>query len=110
LRLLGPRADAGRDASRLLASASIALQRSIGIVTEPVLVERGPEKMIAAAAGASAVVVGLSERWRRDGIGKTRLEIARRAACPVLLVRRGLRPGGLAPPEALTRFTWSGGA
>jgi len=25
----------------------------------------------------------------------------------VLLVRRGLRPGGLAPPAALTRFTWS---
>jgi hypothetical protein len=25
----------------------------------------------------------------------------------VLFVRRGLRPGGLAPPEALTRFTWS---
>jgi DNA-binding SARP family transcriptional activator len=110
LRLLGPRGDAGRDASRLLASASIALQRSIGIVTEPVLVEQGPDALIAAAAGASAVVVGLSERWRRDGIGKTRLEIARRAACPVLLVRRGLRPGGLAPPEALTRFTWSGGA
>jgi hypothetical protein len=25
----------------------------------------------------------------------------------VLLVRHGLRPGGMAPPEALTRFTWS---
>jgi hypothetical protein len=22
-------------------------------------------------------------------------------------VRRGLRPGGIAPPAALTRFTWS---
>jgi hypothetical protein len=26
----------------------------------------------------------------------------------VLFVRGGLRPGGLAPPHALTRFTWSG--
>jgi hypothetical protein len=26
---------------------------------------------------------------------------------PTLLVRKGLRPGGLAPPENLTRFTWS---
>jgi hypothetical protein len=26
----------------------------------------------------------------------------------VILVRRGLRPGGLAPPQARTRFTWSG--
>ncbi|MDP2764270.1 MAG: hypothetical protein Q8O54_05475 [Brevundimonas sp.] len=25
----------------------------------------------------------------------------------VLLVRRGVRPSGLAPPESLTRFTWS---
>jgi hypothetical protein len=25
-------------------------------------------------------------------------------------VRRGLRPGGLAPPESHTRFTWSVGA
>ena len=110
LRLLGVRGDARRDASRLLASASIALQRSIGIATEPILVDRGPDAVIAATAGAAAVVLGLSERWRRDGIGSTRLEIARRAACPVLLVRGGPRPGGLAPPHALTRFTWSGGA
>jgi hypothetical protein len=26
---------------------------------------------------------------------------------PVVLVRRGVRPGGLAPDETLTRFTWS---
>jgi hypothetical protein len=25
----------------------------------------------------------------------------------VLLVRKGLRPGGLAPPASLTRFTWT---
>jgi hypothetical protein len=26
---------------------------------------------------------------------------------PVLLVHGGLRPGGLAPPETRTRFSWS---
>ncbi len=31
----------------------------------------------------------------------------RAAATPTLLVRKGLRPGGLAPAENLTRFTWS---
>ena len=110
LRLLGVRGVRGRDASRLLASASLALQRSTGRAAEPVLVDAGPEGVVAAAAGAAVVVVGLSERWTRDGIGRTRLEIVRRAPCPVLLVRGGLRPGGLAPPHALTRFTWSGGA
>jgi nucleotide-binding universal stress UspA family protein len=108
LRLLGVRGSAGRDASRLLASASLALQRGTGIASEPVLVGAGPDAIIATSAGASAIVIGLSERWKRDGIGKVRLEIARRATCPVLFVRRGLRPGGLAPPHALTRFTWSG--
>ena len=110
LRLLGVRGAAGRDASRLLASASLALQRGMGIAAEPVLVGAGADAVIAASTGASAIVVGLSERWTRDGIGKARLAIADRAPCPVLFVRGGLRPGGLAPPHALTRFTWSGGA
>ncbi len=110
LHLLGVRGDGGRDASRLLASASLALQRGMGIATEPVLVDAGPDAVIAASAGASALVIGLSERWTREGIGRARLEVARRATCPVLLVRGGLRPGGLAPPHAFTRFTWSGGA
>jgi DNA-binding SARP family transcriptional activator len=103
LRLLGLRA-----ASRLLASASLALQRGTGTAAEPVLVDAGADAVVAVAAGASAIVIGLSERWRRDGIGKARLAIAERAPCPVLFVRGGLRPGGLAPPHALTRFTWSG--
>lgn len=109
LRLLGVRGKPGGDASRLLASASLALQRSAGVAAEPLLVTAGPEPVIEASAGAAAVVVGLSERWAREGIGTARLEIARRARSPVLLVRGGLRPGGLAPSRALTRFTWSGG-
>jgi DNA-binding SARP family transcriptional activator len=103
------RADSGaRDASRLLASASLSLQRGMGIVAESVLVPAGIDGILAAAAEARALVVGLSERWEREGLGATRMAIARRARPPVLLVRRGLRPGGAAPPAALTRFTWSG--
>jgi hypothetical protein len=51
-------------------------------------------------------VVGLSDRWRKDGFGPSRAALASSGA-PTLLVRKGLRPGGLAPTENLTRFTWS---
>ena len=53
------------------------------------------------------VVLGLSARWREEGLGETRREVARRARPPVLLVRKGPRPSGVAPSETLTRFTWS---
>lgn len=109
LRLAGVRDRRGKDASRVLASASLALQRASGVAPEPVLVERGEAALLAAATGASAIVAGLSERWARDGIGAVRLALARHAPCPVMLVRSGLRPGGLAPAHALTSFTWSGG-
>jgi hypothetical protein len=33
--------------------------------------------------------------------------IAREADCPSLLVRKGLKPGGIALNQTLTRFTWS---
>ncbi len=107
LRLLGVRERRGKDASRILASASLALQRSAGVAPEPMLVDPGEDALLAAAAGASAIVAGLSERWTREGIGAVRLALARRAPCPVLLVRSGLRPGGLAPAHAMTSFTWS---
>jgi hypothetical protein len=63
--------------------------------------------MLEASRDAGLVVVGLSTRWHREGLGAVRLRLAREATAPVLLVRRGLRPGGLAPPAALTHFTWS---
>jgi hypothetical protein len=53
------------------------------------------------------VVAGLSDRWRRAGLGAVRYALATQAMAPTLLVRRGLRPGGLAPRASLTRFTWS---
>jgi DNA-binding SARP family transcriptional activator len=109
LALLGTLADperGRRDASRLLASASLIVQRVTGVVAEPRLAEPGVDGVAAAASGAGLLVVGLSPRWRREGIGAERIELARRAA-PALIVRKGLRPGGLAPPESLTRFTWT---
>jgi DNA-binding SARP family transcriptional activator len=107
LRLAGPAEGAERDASRALASASLAVQRVLGIAAEPVLLPPAAPGVLAAAEEAAVVVVGLPERWRRDGLGRVRGALASAARPPALLVRRGLRPGGLAPHESLTRFTWT---
>jgi DNA-binding SARP family transcriptional activator len=106
LRLAGPAVEGGRDASRLLASASLAVQRAFGVAAEPLLVEPGPEALVAAAGDAAVAVIGLSDRWRKEGLGPVRGALAGTGG-PTLLVRKGLRPGGLAPVENLTRFTWS---
>ena len=110
LRLVGREADLAsgeRDASRLLASASLLIQRAVRVPTEPLLVAPGSEGILRAAEEAGLLVFGLSDRWRQEGLGKTRLAIAREAACPTLLVRKGLKPGGIAPSQTMTRFTWS---
>jgi hypothetical protein len=108
LRLVGATTGAdGRDASRLLASASIAVQRALGVPAEPVLVEPAPRSLVAAVDGAGVVVVGLTDRWRRDGLGRARTALATQTASPAVLVRRGVRPGGLAPRGTETRFTWT---
>jgi nucleotide-binding universal stress UspA family protein len=98
LRLLG-----APGASRLLADASLVLQQMVAILPETVLVE----DVVAATRGAGLLVIGLSERYREEGLGAVRSEIARRAEAPVLFVRRGTRPGALAPSSEMTRFTWS---
>lgn len=110
LRLVGPRADPAsglRDASRLLADASLATQRVVGVAAAPVLADPTEEGLYAAVAGASLVVAGLPTRWRAEGLGSIRRALVRHGAPPVLLVRRGTRPGVLAPRESLTRFSWS---
>jgi DNA-binding SARP family transcriptional activator len=107
LRLAGPAEGAERDASRVLASASLAVQRVLGVAAEPVLLNPAAAEVVAAAEDAALVVVGLPDRWRRDGLGAVRGALATDARPPALLVRRGLRPGGLAPRESLTRFTWT---
>jgi DNA-binding SARP family transcriptional activator len=106
LHLAGPAVEGGRDASRLLASASLAVQRALGVAAEPLLVEPGANALVAAAEHTAVAIVGLPDRWRKDGLGQTRGALVR-SGHPTLLVRKGLRPGGLAPAENLTRFTWS---
>jgi DNA-binding SARP family transcriptional activator len=108
LLLAGPSESVdGRDASRLLANASLAVQRTLGVAAEPLLLKPGAAALLAASEEAGLVVVGLTDRWRTQGLGDVRETLAAEARPPVILVRRGLRPGGLAPRESRTRFTWS---
>jgi DNA-binding SARP family transcriptional activator len=110
LRLVGLRADPGRgerDASRLLANASLAVQRLVGLSGDPLLVDARAEALEEAIAPATVVVVGISSRWRREGVGPVRSVLIRRARPPVVLVHHGPRPGGLAPRDVRTRFSWT---
>ena len=105
LALAGPSASGGGEASRALAAASLAVQRSVGIDATPLLVTA--DQLVAAAHGVWAVVCGLPPGWRRGGLGAARGALVRAAPAPVLVVHSGPRPGGLAPADSLTRFTWS---
>jgi Kef-type K+ transport system membrane component KefB len=96
-----------RDATRLLATASLLVQRFAGVAAEPRVVAPGREGVIEAAAEAALLVIGLAEDWRDEGLGETRAAILKAAPAPILLVRRGTRPGALAPEEDVTRFSWS---
>ena len=110
LRLLGTEADPAterRDASRLLARASLLVQQIVGIVTEPLLIRPGEEGVVEAAADARLLVVGLSERWREEGVGTVRAAIATAASAPVLFVRAGNHRSAIAPSQTMTRFTWT---
>ncbi len=109
LRLLGSsgQREDGRDASGLLANAALIVQQFAGIAAEPILAEPGREGILAATAGAGLLLIGLSERWRKEGLGETRRAIARSAPAPIVFVRRGDRPGALAPATDMTRFGWS---
>ena len=65
------------------------------------------EQLRKGVTGAGLLVVGLSERWRHEGLGTTRSAIANAAPAPVLFVKRGTRPGLFAPKENVTQFRWS---
>ncbi len=109
LRMLGAagQTDDVKKASRLLGDASMLVQQYAGISAEPVMADPGRDGIIDAAEGSGLLVLGLSERWKQEGLGPTRSEIAKSAPAPTLFVRRGLRPGALAPRGDVTRFTWS---
>ncbi len=111
LRMLGAagKGDGGGDSTRTLANASLMLQKFAGVHAEPVVGSGGAE-IVETARGAGLLLIGLSERWRQEGLGETRREIAHAAPAPILFVRRGLRTGALAPREDVTRFSWSSAA
>jgi DNA-binding SARP family transcriptional activator len=110
LRLIGAASRGrrkSRDASRLLADASLIVQRVAGVVAEPLLASPGRKGVMASAEGAGLLVAGLSESWRQEGLGRVRAQLVQAPPAPTVLVRRGPRPGGLAPAETRTRFGWS---
>jgi Kef-type K+ transport system membrane component KefB len=109
LKMLGATGDTDERTrvTRLLGDAGMLVQQFAGISAEPVVAEPGREGILAAAEGAGLLVIGLSDRWRREGLGSTRTEIARSAPAATIFVRRGMRAGALAPREDVTRFTWS---
>jgi Kef-type K+ transport system membrane component KefB len=109
LKLLGAAGHSNEESSvtRLLADAGLLVQQATGIETEPLVVAGGRSGILAAAQGAGLLVLGLSDRWRREGLGPLRSEIARAAPAPVLFVRRGVRPGVFAPRDNVTQFKWS---
>ncbi len=110
LQLAGVTADAEgarRDASRLLARVALLVQQVTSVETEALLIEPGPRDLVAVAAEAHGLVLGLPDEWRSAGIGSTRATLVEEAVCPVLLVRGGPKPGGLAPAGSHTRFTWT---
>ena len=109
LRLLGAAGETEETSkvSRLLADAGLLVQQYAGVPAEPVIAEPGGVSVIEAAESAGLLVIGLSARWREEGLGPTRSEIAKAAPAPIAFVRRGSRPGALAPSDEFTHFTWS---
>ena len=102
LHLLGREAGrAGRDASRLLASASLALQRFAGTIAEPVVVPAGAQGIL--SRPGSVVVAALPA----GELDQTRRRLVELTTLPLLLVSAGPRPSGLAPDRTLTRYSWS---
>ena len=109
LKLIGAgNGNGGGDASKVLDSASLVVRQLAGIDTEAVLVNMSNGGIVPATQGAGLLVVGLSDRWKSEGLGAVRAAIAKAAPAPILFVRRGTRPGALAPRTGdVTKFAWS---
>jgi hypothetical protein len=108
LRLLGAAANGSDGASGRLAQVSLVVQQLAEIEVEPLLLDLSNGGVVRATEGAGLLVIGLSDRWRTEGLGDVRSAIASKASAPILFVRRGTRPGALTPRSAdVTRFSWS---
>ena len=105
LRLAGPAVEGGRDSSRLLASASLAVQRALGVAAEPLLVEPGPARsspLPRTRDDGRRPVRALAQGRSRPDAGRARRYGHPRSSC-----ERDSGRGASRPPENLTRFTWS---
>jgi DNA-binding SARP family transcriptional activator len=99
---------AGReDASRALAAASLAVQQVMGVVARPLHLT-ALETLRRPAEGATALLFGAPDDFRRRGLGEPRAALVASPPAPTIVVQRGLRVGALAPEGSFTRFTWSG--
>ena len=108
LKLLGAagQTDERATVTRLLGDAGLLVQQYAGVAAEPVVAEPGVRGSCRGRRGRPAgrrAFGALAD----EGLGPTRSEIAKAAPAPVLFVRRGTRPGALAPRDDVTRFTWS---
>ena len=88
-----------RDASRLLASAALVVQRLVDVPIQPLLVPGGAGGPVSAAETAGILVMGFPDRWRQDGLGAVRRAVAIDSPSPIVAVRRGVGR------EALLRST-----
>ena len=93
----------GEDPSGMLATAALLVQRYAGAKTLSILSEPGADGVVRAAAGAGLVILSAE----RAGSDTVREDIVSRSPAPVMLVRDGMRPSGLAPADTITRFSWS---
>jgi Kef-type K+ transport system membrane component KefB len=108
LRLIGAAAGPTDDAGRRLAQVALVVQQLAEIHVEPLVVDLSHVGVVRATSDAGLLVIGLSERWREEGLGDLRSAIARKASAPILFVRRGTRAGALSSEEVgVTRFSWS---
>jgi Kef-type K+ transport system membrane component KefB len=110
LKLVGAGDGNGRSeqARRVLDNASLVVQQLGGVSTEAILADVAGGGLIKATEGAGLLAIGLSERWKSEGLGPVRAKIAKEAPAPILFVRRGTRPGALAPRGGdVTMFAWS---
>ena len=84
LKLLGAagQTDERARVSRLLGDAGLLVQQYAGVSAEPVVAPLGREGIVEAAGRAGLLVIGLSERWEREGLGAARSEIAKAAPAP----------------------------
>ena len=106
LRVVGAMTD-DDDGSRLVARVGLAVQRAVGITVEPALAEPTVPALLAAMAGSAAVVGELFERWRSEGLGRFRQQLADAMPGTLVSATAAYMQGLLAPRSSHTRFAWS---